>query len=243
MIQIFPLSEGEFTVGRDKVFIPFNANDDVLTDRSTGSLLVEVQPFAIVNDQDVIIFDTGLGFEIDGQLQITKNLAAHNIHPEDVTKIIMSHLHKDHTGGLAKMLDSGGYINAKVYIYEPEFDYAYEKGAPSYNTDLLNEIRFNDQVEWLSGLAGTIDGYIDYFYTGGHSLQHIAFLVNDPEMPVFYGGDEAPQSKQMRFKYIAKYDHDGRKAMEWRAKWMEEGQQNNWTFLFYHDVKTPYQKF
>lgn len=244
MTQIFPLSEGAFSVGADKTFIPFNLETDDIQDRKTGSMLIEVQPFAVVNDKDVIIFDTGLGMmEENGLSQITNNLLANNIHPEDVTKILLSHLHKDHVGGLLRIIQEGTYVNAKIYIYEPEFDFAYEKGAPSYNLDILNEVRFNDQIEWINGLEGEIDGYIKFRHTGGHSPQHIAFLVYNDDSVIFYGGDEAAQSKQLKFKYIAKYDYDGRKAMELRKRWMEMGKEEKWDFLFYHDVKVPHQIF
>jgi hypothetical protein len=32
---------------------------------------------------------------------------------------------------------------------------------------------------------------------------------------------------------------NGRKCMELRKQWWEEGQKNDWTFLFYHDIKQP----
>lgn len=239
MMQIIPLSEGTFTVGRDKLFRPFDLDSEELNDRPTGSLLVEVQPFALVNDKDIILFDMGLGFNHpDGENHLIANLAKHNILPEDVTKILMSHLHKDHAGGL----NADIFYNAQIYIYKPEFDFAFEKGKPSYFPEELERLAWAENVVWLEQDSGVIDGYIHYFHTGAHSPQHIAYLVKDEEGGVFYGGDESPQYKQMIMKYVAKYDFDGKKAMEWREKWHEEGLENDWTFLFYHDIKTPTAK-
>ncbi|HEX4849888.1 MAG TPA: MBL fold metallo-hydrolase, partial [Puia sp.] len=73
-MQIIPLSEGAFTVDKTKLFIPFNVAQDELQNRSKGSLLVEIQPFVVVTSEDIIVLDTGLGFEVDGQLQIHRNL-------------------------------------------------------------------------------------------------------------------------------------------------------------------------
>jgi hypothetical protein len=56
---------------------------------------------------------------------------------------------------------------------------------------------------------------------------------------IFFGGDEAPQLHQLKNKFIAKYDVDGRKAMELRKKWWEQGASDHRTFLFYHDIQTP----
>ena len=238
--QIFPLSEGTFTVGRDKTFLPFDETKDELNDRTTGSILVEVQPFLIVNDRDVIICDAGLGFRnADGVAQLVANLAAHNIHPEDVTKVLMSHLHKDHAGGLPVIMEDPAFANAKIYIYFPEMTFAYEKGAPSYFTEDLDALKSSDRVVWLEESKGTIDGYIHYEHSGGHSPQHIVYWIDTPEGKIFFGGDEAPQARQMKIKYVAKYDYNGKLAMELRERWAEQGKAEGWQFLFYHDVKLP----
>ncbi|MFT4062573.1 MAG: MBL fold metallo-hydrolase [Edaphocola sp.] len=237
--QIFPLSEGTFTIGKDKVFIPFNQAADQLNERTMGSLLVEVQPFAVVNDRDVILLDMGLGFNNpDGRAHMAENLAKHRLHPEDVTKILMSHLHKDHAGGL----DVSMFPNATIYVYKPEFQYAARTGFPSYFVDELMPLLASNRVVWLTEETGTIDGYIHYQHTKGHSPQHIVFKIESEDGTIFYGGDEAPQYKQMKMKYVAKYDYDGKKAMEYRQQWAEEGAAAGWTFLFYHDVKTPVAK-
>lgn len=236
MTQILPLSEGTFTVGRDKMFSPFDVNSDELNERPVGSLLVEVQPFAIVNDKDIILLDTGLGFNHpNGEEHLIANLAKHNILPEDVTKILMTHLHKDHAGGL----NPDVFYNATIYIYKKELEFAYEKGMPSYFPNELEKLTWAENVVFLEAATGKIDDYINYFQTGGHSPYHIAFLIEEADGLVFFGGDEAPQYKQMIIKYIAKYDYDGKKAMMLREKWATEGKENNWKFLFYHDIQTP----
>ena len=56
---------------------------------------------------------------------------------------------------------------------------------------------------------------------------------------IFFGGDDAPQLQQMKHRFVAKYDYDGKKAMELRRNGGSRGKQEKWTFLFYHDVKNP----
>ncbi|MEY5045642.1 MAG: hypothetical protein RL713_867, partial [Bacteroidota bacterium] len=53
------------------------------------------------------------------------------------------------------------------------------------------------------------------------------------------GGDEAPQLQQMKTKFVAKYDHDGKRAMELRQEWWEQAKTEGWSILFYHDIATP----
>ncbi|MCZ0211847.1 hypothetical protein OZK63_41550, partial [Streptomyces sp. UMAF16] len=61
-MQVIPLSEGSFTIDKSKIFVPFNLEADNLHNRPIGSLLVEVQPFVVITEKDIILLDTGLGF-------------------------------------------------------------------------------------------------------------------------------------------------------------------------------------
>lgn len=244
MAVIYPLSEGTFTVGHDKEFVPFDDEQDVLTDRPTGSLLVEIQPFLVKTSRDLIVFDTGLGFhDKNGQLQIHANIGKAGFSFTDVTKVLLSHLHKDHAGCLSYSNEKGVMIstfpNAEYYIYRPEADFALKTGRPSFYPEDIEPILSTGQVKWLEGETGLIDGYITFMHSGGHSPNHIVFLIEDGADNIFYGGDEAPQLKQLKVKYVAKYDYDGKKAMTLREQYAAEGREHNWQFLFYHDVKTP----
>lgn len=236
---IIPLSEGEFSVGRDKIFHPFDLQNDEINERAVGSLLVEVQPFALANEQDILLLDAGLGMNHpQGQEMLLDNLAKANIEADEVSKILMTHLHKDHAGGL----DPDLFPNATIYIYRPEFESAMAIGMPSYYVDDLKKLEQHPRVHWLEESSGVIDDYIRYQHTGGHSPQHIVFWIASDDGLIFFGGDEAPQFKQMKMKYVAKYDHDGQRAMNLRQTWAEQGTAEGWTFLFYHDIQNPVVK-
>ena len=241
-MKIIPLSEGSFTIDKSKLFVPFDLEKDDLQTRSNGSLLVEVQPFVLVTSEDVILIDTGLGFEKRGTLQIHQNLMDQGINPSEITKVLMSHLHKDHGGGIGMEREGVGrqlsFPQATYYIQRNEFEFAFQKGFPSYIPDELEVLRDNPQVHWLDG-DGVINGYIKYQVTGAHSPFHQVFWIVDGGVTAFFGGDDAPQLQQMKSKFIAKYDYNGKKCMELRQLWWEQGRKEGWTFMFYHDVKAP----
>ncbi|MEP6928168.1 MAG: MBL fold metallo-hydrolase [Ginsengibacter sp.] len=243
-MKIIPLSEGSFTVDQSKKFIPFQPDKDDLQQRTKGSLLVEIQPFAVVTSREILLLDTGLGFADDKHyLQIHKNLASHNISPTDVTRVLLSHLHKDHSGGILKFGKKElSFENATYYINQQEWDFAFEKGSPSYNIEDFSLLKESGQLQ-LTGASGSIDNYIQYKMTGAHSPFHQVFLIEDNEEKIFFGGDVAPQLQQMKNKFKAKYDYDGTKAMELRQQWWQSGEKEKWTFLFYHDIKYPVYKF
>jgi glyoxylase-like metal-dependent hydrolase (beta-lactamase superfamily II) len=213
-MKIIPLSEGAFTIDKSKLFVPFDESSDNLQARPVGSLLVEVQPFVVITSRDILLLDTGLGFaDTAGQMQLHKNLAAAGINPGDITKVLMSHLHKDHAGGVT---DEGNRSqlsipNATWYVQERELNFAFEKGFPSFIPEELEALKNAEQVILLKDDAGTIDGYISYKLTGAHSPWHQVFWIKDNEETIFFGGDDAPQLQQMKHRFVAKYDHDGTK--------------------------------
>jgi glyoxylase-like metal-dependent hydrolase (beta-lactamase superfamily II) len=240
-MKIIPLSEGAFTVDRTKKFIPFDLGKDDLQERNTGSLLVEIQPFVIITNNDILLLDTGLGFSQNGVLQIHRNLLNNGIDPSSVTKVLMSHLHKDHAGGISMMKDGKrvlSFPNATYYINEHEFDFAFSNTTSSYLTEDLEALKNSSQVKLVND-SGTIDGYINYEVTGAHSPHHMVYWIEEEGEKIFFGGDVVPQLQQLKNRFIAKYDFDGRKAMELRQQWKEKGEREKWIFLFYHDIKSP----
>jgi len=237
-MKIIPLSEGTFTIDKTKLFVPFDQGHHELNERPIGSLLVEIQPFVVVTSKDILLMDTGLGFnDSEGKLQLHQNLLANGISPNEITKVLLTHLHKDHAGGAGQ----GKQLNfpqAYYYIQRKELEFAFEKGFPSFVKEELELFRQNEKVVLLDG-DGFIDGYIEYRMSGAHSPFHQVFWIREQGEVIFFGGDEAPQLQQMKHRFVAKYDADGRKAMEYRKQWWEEGKKEGWTFLFYHDIKTP----
>lgn len=246
-MQVIPLSEGTFTVDKTKHFVPFNEQEHDLQNRPPGSLLVEVQPFVIVGEKDILLLDTGLGFAKNNELQLHHNLKAHGIDPSAVTKVLLTHLHKDHAGGVARQSSTPSwelsFPRATYYLQESELNFAFQKGFPSFVSDELQVLQHSPQVVLLEQDNGIIDDYISYEVTHAHSPFHQVFRIQGETEIIFFGGDDAPQLQQMKHRFIAKYDYDGKRAMELRRTWWELGHREKWTFLFYHDVKNPIHQY
>jgi len=239
---VIPLSEGTFTIDKTKLFVPFDEDKHDLQQRPAGSLLVEIQPFVVITSKDILLLDTGLGFSRGDKLQIHENLENAGIHPSDITKVLLTHLHKDHAGGVSKedKLTSRrelSFPNATYYIQERELDFAFEKGLPSFIPQELEVLRDSEQVVLLNDDKGKIDEYIHYEITAAHSPFHQVFWIRDRKQNIFFGSDDAPQLQQMKHRFVAKYDYDGKKAAALRQHWWQKGQMEGWKFLFYHDIQ------
>jgi metal-dependent hydrolase (beta-lactamase superfamily II) len=247
-MRIYPLSEGSFSIDETKVFKPFNSSSPDYPNRPKGSILVEVQPFVLITDNDIILLDTGLGYLNNlSVLQIHENLMALGIDPSKVTKVFLSHLHKDHAGGISYLhpIHQEQFISfpyAKYYVQKREFE---EVMQNSSNATLKAQVGILEEFSgtvWLTEDKGVIDDLIYYEITGAHSQFHQVAWVKENDEIIFFGADVAPQLQQMKSRFVAKYDLEGKKALEYRQLWWEDGNKEGWTFAFYHDISQPTYK-
>ena len=99
-MKAFALHEGSYSVDSSKTFIPFDPAIHKPKDRP-ASLFIYVQPFLVETKNDLIVLDTGLGFHNHaGELIIHENIRRAGYDPQDVSLVLMSHLHFDHSGGM-----------------------------------------------------------------------------------------------------------------------------------------------
>jgi glyoxylase-like metal-dependent hydrolase (beta-lactamase superfamily II) len=235
-LKAIALYEGSYSVDATKKFIPFDSSMHKASERP-ASLFIFIQPFLIKTSKDLILIDTGLGYSNEnGNFILHENIRKAGYQPEDVTKVLMSHLHFDHSGGM--VYDKNGDLTvsfpaAEYFIQRGEWENAYSKTSSSYKTEIFDVMQRSGQVNFLDG-DGTINDEISYEVTGGHTEFHQVFYVKENEETYFFGGDIAPEPEQFQRKFIAKYDLDGRRSMELRAEYAEKAIKGNWICLFYH---------
>lgn len=235
-MKALALYEGSYSVDNSKTFIPFDPATDDPKDRP-ASLFIFVQPFLVKTRNDLIVLDTGLGFKNDaGELLIHENIRKAGYDPDDVSLVLMSHLHFDHAGGMIyKKNDqvSLSFPNAEYVIQRGEWEAAYSKPSKSYHTEIFDFLQRSGSVHFVEG-SGQFNSEISFELTGGHCENHQIFLIREDEETVFFGGDILPEPEQLLRKFMAKYDFDGRRSMELRLEYGKRAADENWECLFYH---------
>lgn len=235
-MQVHTLYEGSYSVDATKKFIPFNPEIHSAKDRP-ASLFVNVQPFLVELEDQLVLFDTGLGYSNDqGQLFLHENIRKAGFSPEEVTMVLMSHLHFDHSGGMIHKVDdkvSLSFPDAVHVIQRGEWESAFTNSSSSYRTEIFEFLQRHAQLNFVEG-SGSLNAQISYELTGAHTPFHQTFLLDDGEDKVFFGADVLPEPEELLRKFIAKYDYDGRKAMELRQLFGERAAAENWNCLFYH---------
>lgn len=238
-MKIIPLKEGVFTVTPTKDFTQISMDELEAADKSL--LKMAICPFLIVLPDDLILLDAGLGFVENEKPVIVKLIEDAGYKADDVAKILLSHLHKDHVDGLGYM-DNGVFVRnfpeAEIYVQQNELHYALnELNSHSFNQEILEEIANLPNLVLMDGKSGKIGSYISYEVTGGHTPFHQAFWIKEGNTTAFYGADDLPQRNYLKFHIAYKSDYDGKTAMENRQRWEQQAKDENWTVLFYHDIK------
>ena len=166
-----------------------NVDDATFADVSTANFLpTDVAQFyftpTVVNTgAEVILFDTGLA--PDG---IKSALSAAGYAPEDITHVVITHMHGDHIGGLADDAGTATFANAAYITGQAEFDHwsgADNEGFAAKVAPLADKMTFigdgGTVASGITGMAafGHTPGHMIYrVESGGEQLMLLADLAN-----------------------------------------------------------------
>ncbi|MDR6564350.1 MULTISPECIES: MBL fold metallo-hydrolase [unclassified Arcicella] len=248
-MDIIALNEGIYAVNKQKQFTKITQENAGQIDAK--SLKMAVCPFLVITNNDVILLDAGLGFWQDNQPQIIYLIKQAGYDAHQITKVLLSHLHKDHLEGIGYFEGDvfiQNFPDATIYLQKEELEYALtQPDNPSFNQAILAQLALLPNLHFLDSHKGLIDNYILYEVTGGHSPYHQVFWIQEASDEasdiVFYGSDDLPQENYLKFHLAYKSDFDGKKAKELRQHWEEQAKEKHWSVLLYHDIENNILKF
>ncbi len=208
-----------------------------------GALLIRTE-------QAVVLADTGLGAKLSGKARdiyafdvsrLLQELAERGLAPEDVTHVLLTHLHLDHAGGCTRMAENGKiepvFTNAEHFAQASEWDAAMS-GHPltrgSYRKDDFAPLRERGQLTLLDGDSDIGHG-IAVLHTGAHSPGHQIVRIETPHGPVLFLGDLVPTAFHVRLPYVMAYDAFPLDAVRQKETWLRYGLDNGCRVFLQHD--------
>lgn len=230
------LGEGSYSVDATKKFVPFDPQTDDKKSRP-GSLFIHVNPFLVKTDNHLILLDAGLGYkDTRDELYLHQHIRNAGFDPDEVTLVLMSHLHYDHSGGL--VVERGGKLEpafprALHVVQQGEWEFALSGRSSSYHKEIFEALQHSVQFTFTDG-SDELEPGITYQLSGGHCPFHQVFLLQEAGQKIFFGGDELPEPEQLIRRFVAKYDYDGHKAMLLREEYGKQAAAEGWQCLFYH---------
>ena len=125
-------------------------------------------PTVVRTGSDVVLFDTGLS-----AAGTTAALEAAGIMPDDVTVVVITHMHGDHVGGMTGEDGSLTYPNARYVTGQAEFDH----WNGTDNETFAGKVKpFAERFEFI-GDGGSVVSGVTGMAAFGHTPGHMAYMV------------------------------------------------------------------
>ncbi len=209
----------------------------------------------------VFLVDTGFGtkwapekaarfvLQADSEA-IPRALAAIGLRHDDVTDIVVTHLHFDHNGGLTKWLeDPGGpaalcYPNARHWIHQQQWQHAHHphvRDRASYVAADFSALEdAGEQLKLVEGdrPAPPCEG-VEWFVSDGHTPGQLLPVLGTGKERVLFVGDLVPTAAHLRLPWVMAYDQKPIVSVREREEVYHRCLNEGLMLAFPHDVSTP----
>jgi glyoxylase-like metal-dependent hydrolase (beta-lactamase superfamily II) len=153
----------------------------------TGLLVGRV--YVLESTDGLTLVDTGLGLAAS---KVLKQLQANGHSPADVKRILITHAHPDHIGGLAKLQAATG---AQVVVHPLDWPLLLRQ-VPALPDTTAVRCEVQDGETLPQVLGG-----LQVMLTPGHSLGHVCFW--QPDRRVLFCGDVVMRLPRLRLPFAA----------------------------------------
>ena len=162
----------------------------------------------------LVLVDAGLGHKYDARFAdlyaidhesatLTRSLAAHGVHPTDITDVVLTHLHFDHGGGVTERGADGrlslAFPNARHHVQRRHWDAARRpnpREKASFFADNLDPLGASGQLVLADGDGELMPGLRVRVFEG-HTDAQQAVLLDAPGGVIAFAADVVPTSHHL----------------------------------------------
>ena len=200
----------------------------------------------------LILVDTGLGdkqsekffghYYIHGDNSIDKSLAKHGFNREDITDVILTHLHFDHCGGaIARQGDKlrPSFTNANYWSNAAHWDWAIHPN-PREKASFLEEniipIQESGQLKFIEKESSPFGPNIQIRYAHGHTESMMLPQIQYKNKTILYMADLLPSVGHIPLPHVMSYDIRPLTTMEERNNYWQEIVDREYILFLEHDA-------
>lgn len=208
----------------------------------TDQFVNSFSPVLIDTGNDVILFDTGLGeaARAQGGGRLIEGLAAAGYMPDDISMVVITHMHGDHIGGLMEG-DKPTFPKARYVAGEAEYDFwtdAARAGTPAEGNQraVLGKVKpLAEKTTFLKDGGEVVSG-ITAMLAPGHTPGHMVFNVESQNRRLVLTADTANHFvlSLQRPDWEVKFDMDKAQAAATRKRVFDMIATDRIAFLGYH---------
>lgn len=208
----------------------------------------------IVEGDRRILIDCGIGdkqsekflanYFLNGEDTLEKSLAAHGFTPDDITDVILTHLHFDHAGGAIRWnSDHTGYVptftNATFHTSRQQWEW----GTNPNNREKASFLKENILPIAETGRLHLIEGDSELFpgvsvrIFNGHTEGQVIPFIRFGEKTIVYMADLLPSAAHIPLPYVMSYDTRPLITLTEKEAFMAEAAEKGYVLFFEHDLQ------
>ncbi len=207
----------------------------------------------VVDGDRRILIDNGIGekqdekwlqhYYLNGDDSLEKSLATVGYTPEDITDMVITHMHFDHCGGSVKWnADKTGFElafpNATYWTSKQQFDWATNpnrREEASYLKENILPIQESGQLRLIEEEGEFIPNIIFKLYNGHTEGQVIPHIRYNGKTVVFMA-DLMPSAAHIPMPWIMSYDTKPLVTLQDRERFYTEALANGYILFLEHDL-------
>lgn len=256
--SVHPIETGRFALDGGAMFgvVPKNLWNRTNPADEQNRITLAMRCILLIADNGrKILIDNGLGhkyndrfasmYRIDhSQFTLDKSLIALGLSTDDITDVILTHLHFDHAGGSTKTDVNGNVVptfkNAQYYVQKKHYEYglkASEKDRASFLKQDFQPLIESEKLNLIDE-AGQLFANIRFFIAHGHSPYQQLPIISDGKTTIFFCGDLMPTKTHVSVPYVMAYDNQPLVSIDEKKTILSQAVNDRWFLFFEHDPDT-----
>jgi glyoxylase-like metal-dependent hydrolase (beta-lactamase superfamily II) len=226
----------------------YAADDNNMCTWAMRCLLIE-------HNNKLILIDTGIGnkqdekfkshFFLHGNDSLQKSIEAKGFSLNDISDVILTHLHFDHCGGAVtevngKLLPT--FKNAIYWSNEQHWNAALSPNArekASFLKENILPLQESGQLQFIENKNNAaFNDTIKIKIVNGHTDSMMLPLINYDGQQILYCADLIPSAQHLSIPWVMAYDMQPLKTLTEKKEILTEAVENNYILFFEHDAFT-----
>lgn len=195
-----------------------------------------------------ILVDCGLGkdwsseerdrYGIDySQGNMDAALKSKGLRRQDVTDVVITHLHFDHVGGAMEMGDGPTFPRAKYYVHKEQLHQCHcptPKDRASFMEAFVSPLEGSGSLQVVSEPIELAPG-VKTWISNGHTKGQQLLVIGEGDQNLIFCGDMIPMSAHLPVAWVMGYDLFPVVTMEEKEEILARAEKENWVIAFCHD--------